>query len=365
MDARKCVVLFPRHLPAQLPGSPVIQRTSALRCRLLASLAAAVLIGAAAQVPASADRGPDHLYDMVPADPPAPGPERLPRPAPEVQPAAPVPSAPPSKPVTPAPQPPAPSPSKPATPPAPKPAVPASLPDLRWLTPALDSVWREGETVAITWQTNGRPSAVRLYYSGEKCRLGGKSRGSFAGIIGAKMVPNNGKLTWKVPWLDGPSLNLRLTGFDADGKPIAELYRQVWLMPREFANLPRTCIAISKRLQRLYYREGGKTKRMHLVSTAAAGYITPRMKPGGYFRGRGSTGRVFNKAYNPYSSLYHVNMPYWLGITASGSHGIHATSPPFYRLLGRPASHGCVRQHRADARALWEMVRTGTPVYIF
>lgn len=300
---------------------------------------------------------------MVPGEPPAPGPERLgPRPAPRPRPAPVTPAPLPAD--RPAPPKPAPAPAKPAptesTPPA-----PATLPDLRWLTPVVDGVWREGETVAITWQTNGHPSAVRLYYSGEKCRLGGKSRGKFAGIIGGRMVPNNGKLTWKVPWLDGPSLNLRLVGYDADGMKVAELQRVVWLLPREFRNLPPTCIAISKRLQRLYYREGGKTRRMHLVSTAAAGYITPRMKPGGHFAGRGATGRVFNKAYNPYSSLYQVNMPYWLGITGSGSHGIHATSPPFYHLLGRPASHGCVRQHRSDARVLWEMVRTGTAVYIF
>jgi hypothetical protein len=239
------------------------------------------------------------------------------------------------------------------------------LPALRWVTPRVGDIWREGETVVIAWQTDGTPSAVRLYYQGEKCRLGGRPRGGFSGVIGGGMLPNTGKATWKVPWLDGASLNLRLAGYDADGKLVAELNRSVWLVPLEFRNLPGTCIAISKRRQRLYYRENGKTRRMHLVSTAAPGYITPRMRPGGYFAGRGRTGRVFNKAYNPFSSMYHVNMPYWLGITASGSHGIHATSPPFYGRLGHPASHGCVRQHRADARVLWDMVRTGTAVYVF
>jgi lipoprotein-anchoring transpeptidase ErfK/SrfK len=76
-------------------------------------------------------------------------------------------------------------------------------------------------------------------------------------------------------------------------------------------------------------------------------------------------GKVFEKDPAPTSRMYNVVMPWWLQITASGSHGIHATSPRFYDELGGPASHGCVRQHRADAEILYDMVRVGTPVYIF
>ena len=192
------------------------------------------------------------------------------------------------------------------------------------------------------------------------------SRGSFAGRIGAENAPNVGKATWKVPWLDGPLLSLRVVGFDAAGKQVAELYRDVQLLPSEAATekLPGTCIVVDKRLQRMWYIKDNRIRRMHLVSTAAPGYATPRMRPGGHFKGRGSTGRVFNKALNPYSSLYHVNMAYWLGITASGTHGLHATSPALYRRLGHPASHGCIRQHRSDARTLYNMVRVGTAVYV-
>ena len=57
-------------------------------------------------------------------------------------------------------------------------------------------------------------------------------------------------------------------------------------------------------------------------------------------------------------------MLWWMAITSSGSHGIHATSPGYYGYLGGPASHGCVRQHRADARELYHMVDVGTPVYV-
>ena len=53
-----------------------------------------------------------------------------------------------------------------------------------------------------------------------------------------------------------------------------------------------------------------------------------------------------------------------MAVTSSGSHGIHATSPGLYCYLGSPASHGCIRQHRADAQKLYGMVSVGTPVYV-
>jgi lipoprotein-anchoring transpeptidase ErfK/SrfK len=76
-------------------------------------------------------------------------------------------------------------------------------------------------------------------------------------------------------------------------------------------------------------------------------------------------GKVFRKAPSAWSRSYRVNMPYWLQITSSGSHGIHATSPRYYGRLGSPASAGCVRQHLSDAAKLYSLVSVGTPVYIF
>lgn len=50
---------------------------------------------------------------------------------------------------------------------------------------------------------------------------------------------------------------------------------------------------------------------------------------------------------------------------ARGYNGIHATSPRSYPLLGRPASHGCVRMRASHARKLWEWAEIGTPIYIY
>lgn len=48
-----------------------------------------------------------------------------------------------------------------------------------------------------------------------------------------------------------------------------------------------------------------------------------------------------------------------------GLNGIHATAPSNYRRLGRPASHGCIRMRRQDARELWAWADPGTQVYLY
>jgi hypothetical protein len=278
--------------------------------------------------------GPSHVYDKVPAVPPAP----------EYRPPAP----------------------KPPEPPKPQPPVVTAKPKVTWLSPAPYQTWYDGDTMTLKWETAGPVAAVRIQYHGEKIKLGGKSRGEFDGVLNeGKIWGNTRSTTWKVPWLDGTAIYLRIVAFDGDGKQLAEAERKVALLPREFKKLPKTCIAVSKRLQRLYYFVDGEIKRAHIVSTAAAGHYTPTMKPGSYDARYGHMGKVFNKAENPMSQQFQVKMPWWLAITASGSHGLHATSPNLYYRLGSPASHGCVRQHYADAHALYQAVSVGTPVYIF
>ena len=243
--------------------------------------------------------------------------------------------------------------------------APAGMGAIALVAPEPSVTWRDGDTVTIRWRTLGDVSKVRFYFHGERCKLGGRSRGEFGDVIGEGMLPNTGELQWTVPWLDATSMYLRLAAYDDNDQQLAWTEREVRLLPREFEDLPQTCIAVSKKRQRLVYFQDGEVKRMHVVSTAAPGYTTPRMKPGSRDRRRGKMGQVFGKAYMPFSRMYRVTMPYWLAITSSGSHGIHATTPRFYGRLGRPASHGCIRQHRTDAQVLYKMVDVGTPVYVF
>ncbi len=235
-------------------------------------------------------------------------------------------------------------------------------PALIFHLPGPDEEFTEGRETTIRWLTIGPVRTVRLFYYGDFTRLGGRSRGSFAKVI-AEKVPNNGEYTWTVPWIDASGFVLRLAGFDEHGRMVAETERGVGFRPREAAGITGTFIVVSKARQRLWYYRDDRLKWISIVSTARSPYSTPDMSPGSGGR-RGSMGRVFYKAPDAFSRMYQVHMLWWMAITSSGSHGIHATSPGFYGYLGGPASHGCIRQHRADARELYSMVSVGTPVYV-
>ena len=79
------------------------------------------------------------------------------------------------------------------------------------------------------------------------------------------------------------------------------------------------------------------------VSTARRGYVTPR---GSYRPQR--TERMWH------SRKYHMSpMPY--SVFFRGGYAIHGTGAVKY--LGRPASHGCVRLHTANAATFYSMVK--------
>ena len=240
----------------------------------------------------------------------------------------------------------------------------AMFPSIQLASPAVDEEWLEGSVATIAYATTGPITKVRLYYYGGKCPLGGRSRGSFGEVI-ADMAPATGAHRWQVPWIDATSFRLRLAGYSDQDERLAEYERTVRFRPRELADIPPTCLAVIKRKQRLYYYEDGRIARMHIVSTGINPYSTPTMQPGSYSPGRGQMGQVFYKSWAPHSRMYDVVMRYYLAITSSGSHGIHATYPNMYRYLGRPASHGCIRQHHSDANILYALVPVGTPMYVF
>ncbi len=79
------------------------------------------------------------------------------------------------------------------------------------------------------------------------------------------------------------------------------------------------------------------------VSTAGEGYHTPR-----------GTWRPFMLKEMHYSRKYD-NAPMPHSIFFLGGYAIHATYST--RLLGRPASHGCIRLHPRNAAKLYALVR--------
>ncbi|MCF1502482.1 L,D-transpeptidase [Afifella sp. H1R] len=104
-------------------------------------------------------------------------------------------------------------------------------------------------------------------------------------------------------------------------------------------------IDLSAQKMRVY--SNGRLAYTWAVSTARKGYRTP-------------TG-----AYRPqrmhrmwYSRKYDMSpMPY--SIFFRGGYAIHGTNS--VRSLGRPASHGCVRLHPANARKLYNLVKNSGP----
>jgi lipoprotein-anchoring transpeptidase ErfK/SrfK len=83
------------------------------------------------------------------------------------------------------------------------------------------------------------------------------------------------------------------------------------------------------------------------VSTAREGYWTPR----GSFRVQ-RTARVY------YSKKYD-NAPMPNSVFFKGGYAIHASN--YVRQLGRPASHGCVRLHPANAARFYSLVQEYGP----
>jgi lipoprotein-anchoring transpeptidase ErfK/SrfK len=95
--------------------------------------------------------------------------------------------------------------------------------------------------------------------------------------------------------------------------------------------------------QRMYVSIGGKHYYTWRVSTGKSGYRTPT----GTYR----PGRMYREYY---SRKYNMSpMPH--SIFFRGGYAIHGTG--YIKYLGRPASHGCVRLHPANARKLYNLVR--------
>ncbi|MEW5421846.1 L,D-transpeptidase [Amorphus sp. 3PC139-8] len=99
--------------------------------------------------------------------------------------------------------------------------------------------------------------------------------------------------------------------------------------------------------QRMYVSLGNHHMYTWPVSTARKGYRTP-------------TGTYHpTRMYRRYFSRKYHNSPMPNSIFFYGGYAIHGTTA--VKSLGRPASHGCVRLHPDNARALYDMVKANGP----
>ena len=99
--------------------------------------------------------------------------------------------------------------------------------------------------------------------------------------------------------------------------------------------------------QTMTVSEDGNLLYSWSVSTARKGYRTPR----GSFRPVRMHKMWYSRKYDwspmPYSIFFH------------GGYAIHGTDA--IGSLGRPASHGCIRLHPANARTLYQLVQAHGP----
>jgi lipoprotein-anchoring transpeptidase ErfK/SrfK len=96
--------------------------------------------------------------------------------------------------------------------------------------------------------------------------------------------------------------------------------------------------------QRMNVYENGVLRHTWPISTGRKGYITPTGKY-----------RPTRMTKMHYSRKYH-NSPMPYSIFFRGGYAIHGTGA--VKQLGRPASHGCIRLHTDNARALYGMVQS-------
>ncbi|EKX68251.1 hypothetical protein STRIP9103_06064 [Streptomyces ipomoeae 91-03] len=75
---------------------------------------------------------------------------------------------------------------------------------------------------------------------------------------------------------------------------------------------------------------------------------------------RGGWHRIYWRHKNHWSTLYHQPMPY--SQFFSGGQAFHAVYGSLYTEIG---SMGCVNLRVADARALWEALKTGDRVFVW
>jgi lipoprotein-anchoring transpeptidase ErfK/SrfK len=108
----------------------------------------------------------------------------------------------------------------------------------------------------------------------------------------------------------------------------------------------RVIVDISR--QKAYLLVGGKIAVTSPVSTARRGKYTPR----------GTFSMTQRVPQGKVSTIYHVEMPYWMRLGGS-VYGMHAGYLPGY-----PASAGCIRLPAEGAQQIFSHTRSGTRVSV-
>jgi len=218
----------------------------------------------------------------------------------------------------------------------------------------------------------------------QKLKLGEKKNGKFIvrDIIAVRFVPMTGIAEDPVP-------------FSAStGNSLARECLSKW--KKVFGKTIVSGIAVSVPEQKLYFIEDGTIRKSFPVSTSKYGVGSLRgsnMTPAGTHRinkktgDRAAEGTIFKSLINTgrkaiiYKDAFDAPEDFVTtrvlvlegmekGLNKGGdrdslSRRIYIHGTPEEGLIGRPASHGCVRMKNADVIDLFELVSEGMPVEIF
>jgi lipoprotein-anchoring transpeptidase ErfK/SrfK len=113
---------------------------------------------------------------------------------------------------------------------------------------------------------------------------------------------------------------------------------------------PKVMVRVDLSEQSMTVLVRGKVAHVWKVSTAGRGYHTPTGFWTPYRMHVMWRSRKYDNAPMPHSIFFHEG------------YAIHAT--PYVKRLGKPASHGCVRLHPDNAKALFALVRQYGPAAV-
>lgn len=222
----------------------------------------------------------------------------------------------------------------------------------------------EGVSYSVEWLA-GAAETVDILICGTRTSVGGRARGAFEIVVGKNVSAVQGLQTITIPWIDSLKFFIRIISRDGAGKKVSSAQREFRFRPAVLADRLSDGIYVDlhqKTNQRLFVQSSGVVTKAYICSSSMNYSWKPANVHPKAPHDHAGVYKVISRQPSAYSKLYEVEMP-WALQYLSG-HFIHATSPPFYKLLGKPASHGCNRMTREDAHALFDATPLGARVEI-
>jgi hypothetical protein len=250
----------------------------------------------------------------------------------------------------------------------PRPGLPPARPVAEALLLGLPPEVVEGRRIDLAWHgPEGTVSTELLAYAPGPV-LGGRVRDGQRLVLVKLARVANGALGWTPPFLDAVRLLFKLKAHGADGRllgmVVAEVpYRPAALTARTDEGL-LVWLSRGRAGQRLYVQREGRLVVHFACSGADGGKVLPvNAHPTAAHDHHG----VFRAQSKLVDHVSRLNPEWRMRYTTHflAGHAVHATTPNNYRLLGRPASHGCVRLHLIDAQRVFAGVVLGTRVEVF